>query len=149
MKLDKTLTKILTEIQSEVLQERNIHISIEEIHSIVETQIEATKLGFAKGITVHWFKFCKFVFTNKHNNVKEIKQLNQRLEDNDDLLPHEKIAIKKNAIILKAESRDKLIKKSTLRTTESITVDSLMNIENVNIVKPLMFVTLTNKHSKK
>lgn len=149
MKLDETLTRFLTEIQNEVLQERNILMSIEEIHSIIETQIEATKLGFTKGLTVHWARFGKFVFTDKHNNVKEIRQLEQRLENNEDLLPHEKITIKKNAIIAKAESRDKKIKESTLRTTQGITVESLMNVEDVNKVKPLMFVALNNKHSKK
>lgn len=148
MKLDETLTRFLNEIQGEVSNEFGINLDIKQIHDIVETQIEATKLGISKGITVHWIRFGKFVFTDKHNNFQDIKKLDSRLEDNDELLPHEKIELRKHKIIEKADSRKQYIKNSTLRDTTPISVDNLMNTPDMYKVKLPTFIALTNKMKK-
>lgn len=149
MKLDETLTRFLKEIQEEVFKEFGISLSSEQIHDIIETQIEATKLGISKGITVHWIRFGKFVFTDKCNTIKELKVLDQRLEDNEDLLPHEKLELRKSKIIEKANNRDTLLKNSTLRDTTPISAEVLINTPNMYKVKLPTFTALTNKFNKK
>lgn len=148
MKLDETLTRFLNEIQDEVSKEFGVTMSIEQIHSIVETQEEATKLGISKGIAVHWIRFGKFIFTDKVKRVKEIRSINQALAENEDVLPHERIAITKQLIIKKAEQKKASITQATLRESRPMDVETIMNTDNMYKVKPLMFVSLNNKHSK-
>lgn len=148
MKLDETLTRFLNEIQLEIQNEFGVLLSIQQIHEVVETQFEATKLGIAKGITVHWIRFGKFVFTNKYKETKDIDRLEARLEYNEDLLPHERIEIKKNAIIERANKKKEKIKEDSLRLAKPISINKLMDTPNMYKVQLPTFVALNNKHNK-
>lgn len=148
MKLDETLIRILKEIQEEVSVQFGTTISIEQLHSIIETQEESTKLGIAKGLTVHWIRFGKFIYTDRTKTRKEIKKVIQNLEENDDILPHEKIAITKKLIIEKAEQKRAKISESTDRVSKPMDVETVMNTTNMYKLQPRMFVSLVNKQNK-
>lgn len=108
MILDDTLTRILNTIKADVKEKFNKDYSIEELNEIVDSQIDATKLGFIKGVTVHWTRFCKFVYTNRYNRKMDtIKKLNL-IGENTNLSPLEKIKQRKEVIIESYIEKDKL-----------------------------------------
>ncbi len=149
MKLDDTLIKIFTTIQQEVKDKYGIEYDIEDLHGIVNTQIEATKLGFSKGITVHWSRFCKFVFTDRANRKKETQRFAETVASHEDLLPHEKEQLIKEYIVATGENKRAILAGSrTDRHFISSTVEEVVQTETVNPVKTLMFTNIIRKHTK-
>lgn len=110
MKLDDTLKGIMNQIIEEVKIKYGITFTIEEIYNIIDSQIEATKIGFIKGISIHWIKFGKFIFSNRSNRKKEIAGFINDIDDEStDLSAEQKERLKKEFIVLKGEERKKII----------------------------------------
>lgn len=147
MKLDDTLLGIFTKIQKEVQDKFGIEYSIEELNSVVDVQIEATKLGFTKGITVHWERFCKFVFTDRKTRKVENFNYMDELKERHDLLPQEKEALAKEKILEEAKKKKKYISDSTLSGNSS-TVEDLIAAPVVNKTTLPFFKNITNKKAK-
>ena len=105
MKNDETLNSIFVQIQKEVKVKFGKDISIEEIFNIVNSQIEATKEGLKRSITVHWIKFGKFLFTNRVVRKGKIYQTNELLDITEEYTPSEKEEIKRNSIIESAREK--------------------------------------------
>ena len=106
MKLDDTLRSIIEQIIVEVKDKYGIHLTLEEVYNVIDSQIEATKIGFAKGISVHWIKFGKFLLSKRGDRKREVTRYVEDLEDDStDLTQEEKDKRKKEFIIIKAEER--------------------------------------------
>jgi len=144
MILDDTLIKMFTTIRDEVKDKYKVEYSIEEIQSIVETQIEATRVGISKSITVVWHRFCKFVFTNKYKRKEDIYLLKNTLDTNEDLSQEEKDKIIYSKVIESAGKKKEFLNNTTNIMSKQDTVDTLLNKENVNKVSLKKFICLTN-----
>lgn len=144
MILDATLIKIFTTIQKEIKTKYKAEYSIEEIHSIVEVQIDATKVGISKSVTVVWHRFCKFVFTNKYKRKEDIFALKNTLDTDEDLSQEEKDRIVYNKVIESADKKKKYIADTTNIMDKQSTVESLIKKDNVNNVFIKRFICLTN-----
>ena len=147
MKLDNTLKEILITIQLEVKEKYNVDLSIESIHEVINTQFEATKLGFQKNITVHWSRFCKFVFTNRYERGVEITNFKNKLDIDNKLSPLEKENLLKDYIIEKTKEKKELIKHSSIQNSNSFNIEELNKIEKGKSSKP-SFVIINKKHKK-
>jgi hypothetical protein len=126
MKVDETIARILLTIQTELAAKYKVSLSIEQIHKIVCVQLEATKLGFKQGLTVHWSRLGKFVFTNRKKMVAEAAALETKLTFNEILLPHEKVEIRKEQIIGFSTEKKAHLKQSKLKLTKSISAEKLL-----------------------
>ena len=148
MILDDTLSRILLTIKEEVKVKYQKDLTIEQINNIVDTQIEATKEGLMRGITVHWARFCKFVFTDKGTLKNNVIKFNSLLDNRDDILPHEKGILRKNYIIEQSLNKVDKIKKATYTASKSFSVDEVLDIKED--VKPvtIMFKAINRKHKK-
>lgn len=144
MKLDDTLLKIFVTIQQEVKEKFNVELSVQELFEVVNTQIEATKLGFSKGVTVYWERFCKFAYTERSTTRKDLKKVKQILAEQDHLTAQEKEEILRSSIIEKAKRKKALIKNSSgLSKKESL--DTVLNAPTITNVKMLLFKNITKK----
>jgi len=149
MVLDDTLKRILTTIQGEVQVKFKEELSIEQIHSVVNTQVEATKLGFSKGITVHWVRFCKFVYTAKNKRSKEVASYLDLLDNQGELTPQEILEAKRLFIIENSFKRKKIIAEDIAsRGNKGKTVEEITKLPT-NTNTPIMFKALHYKHLKK
>lgn len=109
MKLDDILKGIINQIIEEVKTKYGVTFTIEEVYNIVDSQIEATKIGFTKGISIHWIKFGKFIFSKKSERKKEvISYINDINEDTTNLTNEEKEKRKKDFIVLKGEEKKRI-----------------------------------------
>lgn len=144
MIIDDTLIRMFTTIRDEVKAKYNVEYSIEEIQSIVEVQMEATRVGIAKSITVVWHRFCKFVFTNKYKRKEDIHRLKNTLDIDEDLSPEEKDKIIYDKVIESAGKKKAFIANTTNIMEKQETVKSLLNKENINKVTIKRFICLTN-----
>jgi hypothetical protein len=143
MILDDTLIKMFTQIKEEVKAKYNVEYSIEEIHSIVDVQIEATKVGISKGITVIWHRFCKFVFTNKYVRKEEVKLYQNHIDSIEDLSQEEKDKLKYDKVIESARQKKNHKANSKKVTGNQDTVETLIATPNVNNITLKKFVCLT------
>ncbi len=144
MIIDDTLIKMFTTIRDEVKAKYKVEYSIEEIQSIVESQIEATKVGISKSVTVVWHRFCKFVFTNKYKRKEDIYLLKNTLDANEDLSQEEKDKIVYNKVIESAGKKKRYIADTTNIMEKQETLETLLSKENVNKVSIKKFICLTN-----
>lgn len=98
--MDATISKILKVIQEEVKINFNKEFSEEDLQGVVNAQIEATKLGISKGITVSWDRFCKFIFTDRYDRKMDtISQLNHIKKYSEDLSLEEQAKLNEEIII--------------------------------------------------
>lgn len=141
MKVDSTLARILLIIQEEVKEKYNTTLTVEQIHKVVCVQIEATKRGIRKGLTIHWSRFGKFVFTNKSKLKLETIKLTNLLEHTEGLLPHEKLEIRKEKIIELSTIKKEYIKKSTLNLSKSISGEEVLGVKRQSSIP--IFTVLT------
>lgn len=144
MIVDDTLIKIFTIIRDEVKVKYKVEYSIEEIQSIVETQMEATRVGISKSVTVVWHRFCKFVFTNKYKRKEDIYLLKNTLACDEELSQEDKDKIIYSKIIESAGKKKEFLNNTTNIMTTQDTVDTLLNKENVNKITIKKFICLTN-----
>ena len=149
MKLDETLTGIITQIQVEIREKYNIEIGIDTIHKVVATQLEATILGISKNTTIHWTKFCKFVFTDRKTLKDQRSMALGVVNRNEKLLPHEKIQQRKNIIIDSAVKQREMKNKAKNRLlVNDSTIETLSNTPSTNNPSMPMFKILNKKHTK-
>lgn len=140
MKLDDTLIRILEQIKEEVKVKYNLTIGIEEVHQVINVQIEATKLGFIKGISVTWSKFCKFIYTERYNRkIDTINKLNKIDLDSPDLSLEEKLKLREEIILQSYIKKTSYIKtkKKELKGKEVLTSKS------INKTKLTLFKNIT------
>lgn len=145
MKLDNTLSRIIITIQEEVKEKFNKEYSIEELHDVIDSQLEATKLGFTKGISVHWHRFCKFIYTDRANRKKHIYKQIERLVEDDVLTPQEIESIRKQLIIDSEEIRQDKIKKDSLRHGVPLTGKAIVDKDSVKSSDNFTFINLKSK----
>jgi nucleoid DNA-binding protein len=115
MILDNTLTKIINIVIQEVKDKYDVEYSVEQIFNIVNTQMEATKLGFVKGITVHWSRFGKFVYSKRYDRKMETIRYSRELEQQEqslELSAQDREQLLKEYIVTKAKEKDKFHKES-------------------------------------
>ena len=152
MKLDNTLVGIFTKIQKEVQDKFGIEYSIEELVSIVDVQIEATKLGFSKGITVHWERFCKFAFTNRLKRKNEVKKYINEVKENENLSLEEKESLIHAKLIESLEEKVTLKKKANTNragsTNNVFKAEDVLEHKQVNTPTTTLFTNLLRKKSK-
>lgn len=131
MKLDDTLKRIMERIVVEVKDKYGIAVTLEDVYNVIESQIEATKIGFAKNISIHWIKLGKFLFTERSNRKKEIITYMNNINDEDtDLTNEQKEQAKKEFIVTKAEEKKKLTADAkSLRVKHSL--DDINNSDTV------------------
>lgn len=148
MKLDNTLLKIIDIIRLEVKEKYKLELSTQEIVEVIQTQIEATKLGLSKGISVTWYRFCKFIFseraTRKAEVIKQLKQIDtdyegSSLEDLDKL--------KQQVIIESAEKKREYLAKGKEQDV-GLKIEDVQKVQTVNKVNVVLFKQLNAKHSK-
>ncbi len=144
MIVDDTLIKMFTTIQAEVKAKYKVDYSIEEIQTIVDAQLEATKVGISKSVTVVWHRFCKFVFTNKYKRKEDIYLLKNTLDANEDLSQEQKDKIIYNKVVESAGRKKEYIANTTNIMEKQETLESLLTKETVNKVSLKKFVCLTN-----
>ena len=143
MKLDNTLEQILEELKDELKNDLGEELSIEEIHEIVQSQIEATKLGIAKGISVHWYGFCKFLFTDRKTRKVNVGKAFERkgldkFSEEDKQSELGKSIIKAHGII-----KNEVISNETNKSSSSL--EDLNNIETKHGIKLTLFSNITRK----
>lgn len=125
MILDQTLQKIIDQILLEIKDKYGIDSSTEEIFEIINTQIEATKLGFKNSITVHWSRFCKFVYTRRGERKSEVIKFKHKLKDlEEDLSLNEIEGLTNNFIKDNAKEKKNYIANSDGRRT-IVTLDEV------------------------
>jgi hypothetical protein len=149
MVLDDTLFRIITQIQKEVKVNFKTDLSVEQVHGVVNAQIEATKLGFSRGITIHWTRFCKFVYTAKQKRKIEIASYLDLLDNRGDKNPVEILEAKKLLVIKKAEEKRSIINND--RSNQGSFSSTLEDIKKIEVSKNNNFITfkcLNSKHSK-
>lgn len=148
MILDNTLTRILNTIKDEVKEKYKVDYSIEELNDIIDTQIKATRDGINKGITVHWSRFCKFVFTERANRKQRVSNIVDEARANN-IDEEDIVKIKQNAIINEAIAKRKAIKKDSLKHNKGITGEDINNIKDEKGFGFPSFVNITRKVPKR
>lgn len=144
MRLDDTLLKIIKIIKEDVKAKYKVEYDVDEIFEVINTQIEATKLGFSKGITVHWIRFCKFVYTERNARGKEIDKFAKDLVLNrDDLTDVEKEFLLRNKIKEQAIKKKKLL--ALGNSNINSTSEEVINAPVVNKMSFTLFKNITNK----
>lgn len=144
MKLDDTIKEIIEQIIIDVKNKYGITFSIEEIYSCIDSQIEATKIAFVKGISIHWIKLGKFIFTERNKRGKIYKQYEEDLNDeNTDLTTKEKEQKLKEFRIVQA------IEKKTITNIRKIekqsSLDDINNFGNSETKKELPILQIISK----
>lgn len=124
MKVDDTITGIFNTIAKEVKEKYGIEYSIDQIHDIVNTQIEATKYGFAKGISICWSRFCKFIFTNKVNRKIEVRNVLTTIDNEGILTAEERALALKDAIMESQRKKVAYIKESNPNTSRPLGISA-------------------------
>ena len=148
MKLDNTLTRIIDTIREEIKVKFNVELSNQEIVEVVQTQIEVTKQGLSKGISVTWYRFCKFIYSDRYKRKSEvIKKLSEIDIDFEGKSPEEIQRIKEELIIRKAEEKRAYLAKGKEQTV-GITAEEVKNTDSVNKVNLVLFKPINSKHSK-
>ncbi len=143
MKLDDTLDQIIEEIQEELKVDLGEELSIEEIHEVIQSQIEATKLGIAKGVSVHWYGFCKFLFTDRKTRQKNVFKDFERKgldvhNEKDKTSELGKSIVVKHGII-----KNEIISTETNKSSSSL--EELDNKETKHGIKITLFNNITRK----
>ena len=141
MKVDSTIARILLTIQKELKEKYEVSLSIEHIHQVVCVQIEATKRGIQQGLTIHWSRFGKFVFTNKSRRKLQTFSLLNEIENSEALLPHEKVEKRKERIIESYNTKRSYIKQSTLRESRPLTAEQVLGIKLQSSIPTFNLVT--------
>ena len=147
MRLDDTLIKILNTIKLEVKEKFDKDYDIEELHDVVQTQIEATKLGISRGIVVHWARFCKFVYTKKVENLQTVNRFAEKVARNEELSSQEKEELIKQKIIDVSIAKKKRIsdasKKSDRLQNPISSVDDIISTPMISPVHSKLFINIT------
>jgi len=81
MKVDDTLLSIYNEVLDEIQHEKQIELSIEEIHAVFTSQLEAFKYGVIKNEPVHWLLIGKFLPLNRVATAKEARLFKEKLNE--------------------------------------------------------------------
>lgn len=143
MKLDDTLISILEEIQIKVADKKDIELSIEEIHNIVDFQLQSTVMGISKGFDVSWSRVGKFIFTDKkarrterNLTFAEIESLKRMNPNYDAEKAKHDFALKK----IEDTKKNKLDKKRA-----SITAKDLINANTISTPNNIIFKSLSKR----
>lgn len=146
MKVDETILRFFTDIQSNLKKDKGIDIGIEEIHNIVNCQLESLNLGVSKGLNVQFPRMGTFLNTDKKGRYNKrlitFEEI-EKLKESDPNYNSEKAkqeAIKKFAI----ETKENI--NNISRT--SMTVDEVENAETVKAPR-ILFKSLYNAPVKK
>lgn len=145
MKLDDTLKRIMEQVVVEVKEKFGITFTIEDIYNVIDSQIEATKIGFVKGISIHWIRFGKFLFTEQSKRKKEVRNYIADIDDeNTNLTQAEKEQRKKVFIVLKAEEKKRVTEEQkSQKITHSL--NYIKNTEDSNNPSKLPILQLITK----
>lgn len=136
MKLDETLLEIILQIKDEVKEKYKVEMSEAEIYDCIDAQVEATKLGFSRGVTVVWSRFCKFVFSNRAIRRSEVRKTLEKLDDNEDITPQEREQRKKDKIISAyAEKKKYLTKEEKEKTAKEVLDAPIITKTNIMLFK--------------
>ena len=153
MKLDETLSKILHNIIIEVEAQHGIRYSLEEIHNVVESQLNATELGVAKGLTVHWTGLGKFIYTDKANRQKFVfDEINKAALLNPDITTEEIEQITKDLVISSKIYKQNKIREGSLRNkVGNKSIEELKELPRVAVsdTKKFKFINLIGKKNVK
>lgn len=147
MKLDDTLKVIINKIIIEVKDKYGITFTLEEVFNCIDSQIEATKIGFTKGIAVHWIRFGKFLYTERNDRGKAITSyVNDLNDESTDLTSEQKEIKRKEYIIIKSEERKKIYKEQKTQSNKH-SLDDIKHSESTNPSKLpiLQFITRPKK----
>lgn len=144
MRIDETITKVFEQIKVEVKEKFDVDISTKELYDIVRTQLDATRLGFSKLVSVHWLNWGKFIFVDKYNRKNKVFELSKQIDNPDYILTEEeRVNLKKELIVESGEKRKELLHIN--KNTKTISVDDLMSIETHLKPKLPMFKNLMKK----
>jgi hypothetical protein len=146
MILDDKLKSIIATIKNEVEEKYKKELSEEDIFNVIDSQIEATKEGIRRSITVHWFKFGKFLFTNKKVRMAKIQKNVEYLSNTGDYTNSEIEAIQKQLVIESAKEKKHYIRQN--RGDQNLQ-DKELNAEQVlakeKVITTKLKFTLINK----
>lgn len=145
MKLDETLIEIIEQVRKETKEKYNIELSFQEVYECINSQMEATKLGFSKGVTVVWTKFCKFVFSNRGVRKKDVRTTLYNLEVNEDISPEVREQLKKDKVISAAEEKRKYLATKKEKSVSAREVIKKATMTRTDIV---LFKTINKKKTK-
>lgn len=81
MKLDDTIIGFLHEIQQELIKEKKVELSIQEIGEIVDSQFVAANYAFKKGVEVRLPGFGLFIRKNGKKKMDVTEALKERREE--------------------------------------------------------------------
>jgi hypothetical protein len=148
MKLDSTLLKIIETIKDEIKVKYKLEFSTQEIVEVIQTQIEVTKQGFAKGISVTWYRFCKFIYSERGiRKTETIKKLDRLLIDYEGASTEDINKRREEIIIESAEQKRRLISKGKEQDV-GLKAEDVKRAEPVNKVNMVLFKQVNAKHSK-
>ena len=147
MKLDNTLLKIIGIIQEVVKEKYKLELSTQEIAEVVQTQIEVTKEGISKGISVTWYRFCKFIYTERGKRKSETNKAISSIEEEYQGLP-DVIKTLKNEVILNSAERKKQLLAKGKEQSVGLKAEEVKKVESVNKVNITLFKQINSKHSK-
>lgn len=142
--IDDVFKSIFETVSKEVKEKYDIEYSIEEIYNVFNCQIETTKLAISKGISIHWTRFGKFVFTRRGERHSEYNKYVKEISSDDYGLSVDEIEkLKKDFIIKKAIERKELISNSVkVKDGNELTVKEFLETKQVNPIKVNIFKPL-------
>ena len=147
MKLDNTLLKIIGIIQQEVKEKYKLELSVQEIAEVIQTQIEVTKEGISKGISVCWYRFCKFIYTDrgvrKTETIKALNSIDREYQDYPELVKQ-----LRQEVILQSSDKKKAYLAKGKEQTVGLKAEEVKKVESVNKVNVTLFKQINSKHSK-
>lgn len=144
MALDNTMIEIFTTVKKEVEEKFGIVLSVEEIHSVWHTQVEAFKYAIIKGLTINFFRFGKFVDVKRKETAKESTKFISSLSVFKELHPElDEVTLRKQYAIIKAKQKAEFLKSKT--RVQGMSVNEVLDTPNKGTYNPLFFKVINKK----